>query len=86
VSGNEGIQVYPNPSEGVFRVLNQLPGSQDTEYRVFSSGGKEVLFQRGDKPDENGTVEINLRGKPSGLYLLESRNREGRRLTKLLLK
>ena len=82
----ESLLVFPNPSDGLFRIADAAFSSAQTEYRVYSSEGKEIYFTKGGQTDENGLLEINLRGRAPGLYLLESRNGVRRHLKKLVLK
>lgn len=62
------LQVYPNPSTGVFQL--QLPEGEFTQVVVTTLSGSVVLRQA---ISGNGAqqVEINLNEQPAGVYLLQ---------------
>lgn len=73
------ISVYPNPAAQEVRIASQSALSM---VRLLDVRGREVL-----KEDVSGhTHTINLRGIPSGLYLIEVQNTEGRRSVERLVK
>jgi hypothetical protein len=74
------LHVFPNPSEGRFTVVPPKSSAGKTEYRVFSTEGKQVFFH---EAHGSSSVEIDLKGLPAGLYLLNASNSEGVRTKKL---
>jgi PKD repeat protein len=58
------IQVYPNPSSGIFNVL--LP--DDAVIRIFDLSGKLIYWDNSQKTD--GLVQIDLSQFGKGIYLL----------------
>lgn len=83
VAGSELLKVSPNPSEGKFTLINSGPQAAETEYRVMSASGKEVLFLAAGEAGQK--FEFSLTGFPAGLYLLEARSPSARILQKLML-
>jgi hypothetical protein len=63
------LSLYPNPSEGHFRL--DLPSSLDgtTDMRVLDLQGR-VLVQRGAIQAEGPTMVLDLSGFPSGTYIV----------------
>lgn len=58
--------IYPNPSSGLFKIL--MPEcSTYSKIEVFSSKG-ELVFMKNSNSDFS--TEINLRGKPKGIYIV----------------
>jgi hypothetical protein len=58
------LQVFPNPSQGVFRV--QMSGILDAQFEVFDAQGSMVKSGRWTNSDN----ELNLEGCSSGVYHL----------------
>jgi len=61
---DEVIAVWPNPVEDVCHI--RIPNRQGFEIQLFDAQGRLQLRQRSDADE----LEIDLSGKPSGLYLL----------------
>jgi hypothetical protein len=63
------LSLYPNPSEGQFRL--DLPSSLDgtTDMRVLDLQGR-VLVQRGAIQAEGPTMVLDLSGFPNGTYIV----------------
>ncbi|KGO92085.1 T9SS type A sorting domain-containing protein [Flavobacterium subsaxonicum] len=59
------IQVYPNPSAGVFTVT--VPSGYSPNYNVYNLLGQQVTAGS----IANGTGSVNLSGVASGVYLLK---------------
>ena len=61
------IQVFPNPSEGLFSIAG-LP-QQTCTYRIYNVEGREV--QAGETSPSSGTFLLDLSTMVSGLYTLQ---------------
>jgi hypothetical protein len=59
------VEVFPNPSQGLFRV--QMSGTTDVQYEVFDGQGAMVKAGRWT----NNENILNLEGQASGVYLLK---------------
>ncbi len=66
LSGNEEIHVYPNPTGDILHIDSENPGPFDV--RIWSANGNCIGFYKLE-----GNEQIELRGVPEGLYLLEIR-------------
>jgi hypothetical protein len=63
------VNVYPNPSTGVFHVSFSSMLQHDMSYRVFNSNG-QVLINENFQP-QNQQLEVNLNQYPAGIYHLQ---------------
>ncbi len=61
-----GLVVYPNPSQGIFRLKG---GTENSILKVYSSSGKLVMNEKFSEP--YGDCVIDLRKQPTGIYLIE---------------
>jgi len=66
----EGLKIYPNPTTGLFTIEidNNIFG--ELMVSVFSEQGKELLATRFEKSSEHFSTQIDLNGKPEGLYII----------------
>jgi hypothetical protein len=76
------VVVYPNPSRGFVNVLANVPGTQ-VQYSITDLSGKSV--QSGVLRTEGSANRLNISGLPAGIYLLQVRDENGPRTTKLLV-
>lgn len=76
-------QVYPNPSNGVFQLVYQLPVQEMLTARVLDAKGSLVQeFQRsGNGQPQKMLVDLTM--QPAGVYLLEIRARDQKKAMKL---
>jgi len=61
----EGLQVYPNPSNGIFNV--QLQNGESLFVKVMDVSGRVIISQG----DEAGKVTLDLSNMASGIYFAE---------------
>lgn len=66
------MRLYPNPSAGVFRL--EMPDGMAYRTKVYDMTGRLIL----QKFSQGGTGELDLTGKPKGLYLLRLQMNDGR--------
>jgi len=69
VTHNVPSVIYPNPNNGVFSI--DLPNIPTVVDIVNQTG--QVVFKR----EARGTIQVDLRGQPSGLYWVQLRNENG---------
>ncbi len=78
-----GINVYPNPSQGIFNIT--YDGTEDNlHFRIFNLQGQEVYSEHlNDKSDKNAIKEINVSFLKKGLYIIRFYSKKGIRSGKL---
>lgn len=74
------LQVYPNPSNGIFAVFFQTQ-SGAASYSVTTMDGKKVCS---GSFNLNEKLSIDLSAEPTGLYLLQLTNAQGTTATTLM--
>ena len=62
------VRLYPNPSDGYFRISIQGAGAESGAARVINAQGQIIREFTFDHPSE--LQELDLRGQASGIYLL----------------
>ncbi len=75
---NSSFNVYPNPGEGLFYILNL---KQDTGLSVRNPNGQLLLKEQ----IQNETYLLDLTGQPAGIYILQFVNENGIITKKLVL-
>lgn len=78
----EEVKVYPNPTNGSFKVFMPECEKHETAYYKFYDMNGVLLFE--DKLHDNET-EIDIGNKPAGVYLLKITNGDDV-ITKIVLK
>ncbi len=79
---NEGLKIYPNPSDGRF-VVDAGAGVTSLKVEVYDMSGKQIYKQdvRGNKAD------LNLTQYPKGVYILNLVDNNGKKQSaKLMIK
>ena len=75
------IVLYPNPTEGKFKMsMNSV--SENTVVELFNSSGKSVHKEKVNDPEMN----VDLTSFPDGIYLLIYTEKAGCRMTKKIIK
>ncbi len=67
-----GLAIYPNPSEGVFKVLSPIFQTGNTEILVFSTDGKALLQKLENSRCESSSLDLSF--LQNGFYILQLRN------------
>ncbi len=62
------IEVYPNPSTGVFHLTVASMEDGDATLAVYGQHGELVYQGNGSFTQSNNTIDFDLSGKPSGVY------------------
>lgn len=63
------LEVYPNPSHGVFEINFSQVGSDELELTVTDATGR-LVHDLGSVHDTKGTVNVDLSKHPTGVYFL----------------
>ena len=77
----EHVQVYPNPTNGVF-YLSGL--SLDEKYNIEIRNIQGALLQRYETGNQSN-LELNIEGKP-GIYFIQLTNEKGERANMKVVK
>ncbi|MFA6260476.1 MAG: immunoglobulin-like domain-containing protein [Bacteroidia bacterium] len=81
VQANNGIQVYPNPSKGVFHL--ELKQGEVRNIRIYNIAGVLVREFKGDKAGT--TYQIDLSNERDGMYLIRVESSDKTYTTKVNL-
>jgi hypothetical protein len=65
------MRVFPNPTSGLVRVEFPMPTAGTAEVRVLSLTGAQLSWTKGQFNAGTSTLDLDLRGLASGIYLLE---------------
>ena len=63
------IEVYPNPSDGIFRLTLSSFESGQAQLAVYTLSGQRVLAKTTTVSPDANTIDLDLSAKPAGLYL-----------------
>ncbi len=79
------LQLFPNPSNGMFNLKFNLPDQEDTSIRIFNSAGR--LIYRYDLMDFQGEFQdgIDISQNGPGVYFLEVRQKNKTVTRKVIL-
>ena len=64
----DAFVVYPNPTDGIFEIA--IPNSQ-TEVTAEIYNVHSQLLERKVFTVKNGKIQMNITGKPEGVYLIK---------------
>lgn len=76
------IKVYPNPSSGVFTIMQPVPGEGMLRAEVYNVLGEKIANSQW--PIANGPKQIDLSEKPSGIYFIKVQTNTGAQVIKVL--
>lgn len=65
------MKVYPNPTKGVVRFEMEQSEWQLDQYRLFDIKGTQIM----EGVCGSNNFDLDLSGQPSGVYLIEFRNK-----------
>ncbi|MBL0018399.1 MAG: T9SS type A sorting domain-containing protein [Bacteroidetes bacterium] len=65
-----GMEIYPNPSQGVFFVAFELGAAEDLTVTVYNKLGQKI-WEKMVTQATSGRVEVNLGNVASGVYSVE---------------
>ncbi len=77
----EKLNIFPNPNDGLFNLMFELPNRGQTSIRIFNSVGK--LVYQNDLQQFSGVFKdrIDISGRAKGFYFLAI-NQDGKSITK----
>ncbi|MEY2923596.1 MAG: hypothetical protein RLZZ337_136 [Bacteroidota bacterium] len=78
-----GLIVYPNPTNGLVNINVTLPQNEIITLNVYNAMGQE-LISVASASQNNGTYTVDLSGNPSGVYYLKLKN-NGTVITKKII-
>lgn len=81
---NIGMNIFPNPSSGVFTLELNAEKKQEIAIRILNQEGKEVYAKQGISFKSTYSEEIDLRNLADGVYFLNIIS-EGRKITKKVI-
>jgi hypothetical protein len=65
------MRIFPNPTSGLVRVEFPMPSAGTAEVRVLSLTGAQLSWTKGQFNAGTSSIDLDLRGLASGIYLLE---------------
>lgn len=82
----DGLNFFPNPSDGRFRLRFKLLEEGPLSIKVYSMDGKEVYSRSFERFGGIYSESIDLRGNEEGLYLMEIAQGKDRLTKKIVIK
>jgi hypothetical protein len=79
------LEVYPNPSNGLFNIALSNPGQEELTVSLYSLDGRKV-YERTDRSDENGQLKIDVGHLPTANYVIYIRANDQVEVRKILMK
>lgn len=79
--GLKAAAIYPNPSNGNFRIETKTGLDQINVYSLIGT-----LIQTIEVKDKSNTVEVSLKNLQSGVYLIELQNDQDKTWKKIVIK
>ena len=76
IRGLEAVELFPNPSTGIFHLNASLTEVQDLRWELFNAAGQLVLAEE-RKHVQQFTGQISLASQPAGVYSLVLRLENG---------
>lgn len=80
----EGFSISPNPSNGDFKLVFDLPTRQDIVLEIFTLTGQKLLT-KDYKMVSFESTEINLQNLPEGIYFAKVKSKDGVISKKLII-
>jgi hypothetical protein len=80
------LEIYPNPGDGFFHLNFESASAEKSTVRMYNSTGIQVLEKELDLTDGKASQDLDLRGAPSGLYIMEVQNDKVRHIRKLIVR
>ncbi|MEE4255638.1 MAG: C10 family peptidase [Bacteroidales bacterium] len=82
---NKSLDIYPNPARDKTRLLFSSNTEQPVSIRLRNIGGQLVAVKEMHASSGKNTIDIDLNGVESGLYLLSVEHRDGIEYRKLII-
>lgn len=78
---NTAVNVYPNPSSGIFSVSMNFPKAQDVTVKVINVLGETISYKVMENVSSNVST-IDLGSQPKGMYFVEITSDSGEKTVK----
>ncbi|MEL6923707.1 MAG: T9SS type A sorting domain-containing protein, partial [Bacteroidota bacterium] len=66
----EELNIFPNPSQGLFNLKFNLPNNEFTIIRIFDGSGKLIYTRDLGNFDGDFNAQLDLTNNPAGTYYL----------------
>jgi hypothetical protein len=79
---SDRLFIYPNPNDGQFKLsyFNAGGGSARQSVTIYDAKGARIYFKQFAFSGFYGLLDIDLRGRPRGVYLVVIGDANGRKL------
>jgi len=67
---SNSLEVYPNPSKGIFNVIISNPGPGIASVEMYNLNGRKILTRQYNVSLNSNKFNLDLSGYPKGIYLL----------------
>lgn len=81
-----GMNVYPNPSAGLFNINVQNMANETVTFNVFDALGRVVTSYQTTIDNDDATIRIDLSTFTKGIYLLQLQSNQGQITKKIMVK
>ena len=78
------LQVYPNPSNGIFRLSVGKNKSQDIKLNIYSMTGSVVYSAENFEEGQN-VISVDLTNQPAGVYFFDINTPQGKTIKRLVI-
>ena len=75
VNNNLTFDILPNPNSGIFTVSYLAKDEVPMSLKIYNTSGQNIWGQN-INPSRHGTVKVDLREQPSGIYTIRMENKE----------
>ncbi|MEM6379351.1 MAG: T9SS type A sorting domain-containing protein, partial [Bacteroidota bacterium] len=79
----EGVELFPNPTKQSSQLRLQFEAPMDAQIQLFNAIGQPI-FERQERNVQQANIDLNMAGKPAGLYFVKV-TAEGKSTTKRLM-
>lgn len=86
VAADVALEVYPNPSNGIFTVNIDAANFENAELKVVDMVGKVVYSLDNMTISGEKSIDINLSNNPAGIYFVQIKNEQQNVSKKIFLK
>jgi hypothetical protein len=76
LANNLVMNIYPNPSNGLFQISLDLKGTSNVELQILDVLGKQVYFTT-ETAVNAFTKDINISHLPAGVYVVKAKTNQG---------
>ena len=86
LAGLNKINLYPNPGHGVFSLQIETEKPMELNIKVYNYNGVEVYEKQNVRIENSQLINLDLTGQPSGVYLVNVWNNQGKWVEKLIIR